>query len=111
MLQYSSTTPFTLVDTDTGRTIRQFHTLGVFYDVHDGFCTMIKHGEYSLVLDIYNAYMKVNELCEECYNLFNFKLLKIEKCSLEDLNHIVLTSALPESYFLKLTDTIIQIEQ
>ena len=100
MLKYISTNPFVLIDSASEKVIDTFKTLGVVYDVvvHDDMETtiLLKHGNYDNVRYYYEGLKSVlGEMGS------NIQLVKVEECTVDDVNFILEHSAITREAFEK----------
>lgn len=102
MFVYTQTNPFVLVDTETRQIVDSFEVLGLVYDCGGGSCSLLKHGSYPLVKKWWDSVVEQYTRNNLQDILADMKLLRIEACLLDDLNFVLMRSAIPEKYFERL---------
>jgi len=86
-------------------TFGPYESVGIIYDVDDrGHVILLKHGGFQQTKIYYDTLKAVVNFATGDYGgcCPAIKLVEICHCNLDDLNHFINTSALPEKYIAKL---------
>ena len=85
-----------------GEVFGPYESIGISYDVTDGYICLLKHGDYRKIKAWHEKYKKL--LTDGGFPdvAADLRLVEICHCSLEDLNHFIGTSSLPEKWIEKL---------
>lgn len=80
--------------------------IGIFYTKGSESCVMHKHGNYADVERHYIEFKTKIHAAGFIRMANEARLIDVTNGRLDDLNHLINTSALPEKYFLKLTGIV-----
>jgi len=80
--------------------VASYLRLGLAYTKEDGYCSVVKHGDYD---DVKSYVDRFNKLMGD---LSDIHLIDISNANMDDVNFVLERSAIQEKHFLKLTNII-----